>query len=562
MARSQWLNLNGVWEFELDPGLSGEERSLHLGKPLARTITVPFPPESELSGIGEKDFMPCVWYRRTFEIPQGWEGKRILLHFGAVDYETTVWVNGELAGHHRGGYSSFCFEITHLLKRGDNLVVVRAVDDTRSSLQPSGKQSTRFESHGCHYTRTTGIWQTVWLEPVSTAYLHSFKLYPDMDDGKITIHAKVDGDTGGCSLSAEAFALGERVGCARISADSHVVLTVDLSERRLWEPGAPFLYDLELRLLKDGARTDLVKSYFGLRKIGIQGKKVLINNRPVFQRLVLDQGFYPDGIYTAPSDEALRRDIELSMAMGFNGARLHQKVFEPRFLYWADRLGYLVWGEYPDWGLDHAHPSALERMLPEWMEVLDRDFNHPSIVGWCPFNETPRSQNPELLRNIYRATKSSDPTRPVIDTSGYVHVETDIYDCHNYEQDPEKFASHFDDFKTGERPWNNFPQESAPYRGQPYFVSEYGGIWWNPGQAEEKSWGYGTRPKAEEEFLQRYRALTEILLFHPKMFGFCYTQLYDIEQEVNGLHTYDRRPKFEPELIRRINSQQAAIESE
>jgi beta-galactosidase/beta-glucuronidase len=196
------------------------------------------------------------------------------------------------------------------------------------------------------------------------------------------------------------------------------------------------------------------------------------------------------------------------------------------------------------------------------MEVLDRDFNHPSIVGWCPFNETPRSQNPELLRNIYRATKSFDPTRPVIDTSGYVHVETHIYDCHNYEQDPEKFASYFDDFKTGERPWNNFPQESAPYQGQPYFVSEYGGIWWNPGQTDEKSWGYGTRPKTEEEFLQRYRALTEILLSHPKMFGFCYTQLYDIEQEVNGLHTYDRRPKFEPELIRRINSQQAAIESD
>jgi beta-galactosidase/beta-glucuronidase len=562
LERSHWLNLNGTWEFELDPGMSGEERGLHLGRQLQRSITVPFPPESELSGIGEKDFMRCVWYRRSFTLPEEWQGKRILLHFGAVDYDAAVWVNGQQAGNHRGGYSPFFFEITHLLKRGDNFVVVRAVDDTRSSLQPSGKQCMEFESHGCHYTRTTGIWQTVWLEPIPATHLSSFKLYPRIDEAQMTIHAKVDGDTSGCSLSAEAFALGERVGCARISASGHTVFTVDLSERRLWEPGDPFLYDLQFCLLKDGEQIDLVKNYFGLRKVSIQGKKVLINNKPVFQRLVLDQGFYPDGIYTAPSDAALHRDIELSMAMGFNGARLHQKVFEPRFLYWADRLGYLVWGEYPDWGLDHSHPAALERMLPEWMEVLDRDFNHPSIVGWCPFNETPRSQNPELLRRIYRATKSFDPTRPVIDTSGYVHVETDIYDCHNYEQDPRKFASCFEDFRTSESAWNNFPQESAPYRGQPYFVSEYGGIWWNPGQSEEKSWGYGARPKTEEEFLERYRALTEALLFHSKMFGFCYTQLYDIEQEVNGLHTYDRRPKFDPELVRRINSQRAAIESE
>lgn len=561
MVRTRWLNLNGQWEFELDPGQSGKERKFHLNKSFTKKIAVPFCPESELSGIGEKDFMLCVWYRRNFSTPDDWQSKRVLLHFGAVDYETTVWVNGELAGTHRGGYSSFSFEITQLLKKGENTIVVCAVDDTRSYLQPSGKQSMRFESHGCHYTRTTGIWQTVWLEPVPNAYLRSFKLYPDIDNGRVTIHADIDRDADGLILVAKISASGKRVGRADISASGYVAFSIELSECHLWEPGNPFLYDLELSLEKDREQIDLVKSYFGLRKVSIQWQKVLINNKSIFQRLVLDQGYYPDGIYTAPSDEALRKDIELSLAMGFNGARLHEKVFEPRFLYWADRLGYLVWGEYPNWGIDHSNPAALERVLSEWSEVLERDFNHPSIVGWCPFNETPGSQNPELLRNTYRITKSIDPTRPVIDTSGYVHVETDIYDCHNYEQNPEKFASVYEDFKTSERAWNN-SNSSVPYKGQPYFVSEYGGIWWNPDQADEKAWGYGARPKTEEEFLERYKALTETLLFHPKMFGFCYTQLYDIEQEVNGLYTYDRRPKFDPELIRKINSQKAAIESD
>jgi beta-galactosidase/beta-glucuronidase len=560
MVRDDWLCLNGQWEFELDPEKTGEARGLHQGGGYGKKIVVPFCPESELSGIGNKDFMPCVWYRRTFSIPDGWKGKRILLHFGAVDYEATVWVNGQLAGTHRGGYSPFTFEITNLLKDGENQLAVRAIDDTRSPLQPTGKQSREPESHGCVYTRTTGIWQTVWLEAVPQTYIRALKLYPQLDPARLRVEAEIEGDTEGMTLKAQAMASGKPVGSAQAPAAPSAVLTFDLAEQRLWEPGSPFLYDLEIAIEKDGKTVDRVKSYFGLREIRIEGKKVLINGRPVFQRLVLDQGFYPDGIYTAPTDEALRRDIELSMAMGFNGARLHQKAFEPRFLYWADRLGYLVWGEYPNWGLDHSSPGALKAMLPEWLEVLERDFNHPSIVGWCPFNETPGSQDPEFIRTIHRVTKAVDPTRPALDTSGYVHVETDIYDCHNYEQEPAKFAAAFEPFKTTEEIWRNSPEEDAPYRGQPYFVSEYGGIWWNPGQTDEKAWGYGDRPKTKDEFLARYKALTETLLNHPKISGFCYTQLYDIEQEVNGLYTYDRRPKFDPEIIKRINSQPAAME--
>jgi len=506
--------------------------------------------------------MPGVWYRRHVVLPAAWRGKRVRLHVGAADYDTALWVNGRLAGTHRGGYVPFVFDVTDLVKAGRNTITLRAADDTRSPLQPTGKQSRRYESHGCRYTRTTGLWQTVWLEAVGQTYLRDFRFLPA--SGRVTVLARLEGDPSGLVLDVAVTAAGRAVGRAEAPAAGTTALTVDLSETRLWNPGKPFLYDV-LFTLRRGARVvDRLRSYFGIRDLRIAGRRFLINDRPVFQRLVLDQGFYPDGIYTAPDDAALRRDIELAQTMGFNGARLHEKVFEPRFLHWADRLGYLVWGEYPNWGLDHAHPSALERMLPEWTEVVHRDWNHPCLVGWCPFNETPAHQNPELIRAVYRATKALDPTRPVLDTSGYQHVETDVDDCHSYEQDPAAFAALFEPMKRGGPVWHNRAQD-APNRGQPYFVSEYGGIWWNPGQADDRGWGYGgaaRRPRSEAEFLARYRALTETLLRHPEMFGFCYTQLYDVEQEVNGLHTYSRRPKFDPAVIRAINAQRAAIEGE
>ena len=559
-VRADWLNLNGEWEFAEDPDLSGEEGGWASGRPLAGRIVVPFAPESRLSGIGKTDFMPCVWYRRVFRVPETWEGKRVLLHFGAVDYEASVWVNGRLVGEHRGGYSPFHFDITQHLRAGDNELVVRAVDDTRSPLQPSGKQSDRRESYRCLYTRTTGIWQTVWLEAAPQVRLDRARLVPDLDGRRLLLRVWVEGGGGGFVVAAAAQSEGETIAADEAPADGGAAtLVLGLPEVRPWSPEDPFLYHLEVTLRGGAETVDRVESYFGMRKVHLAPPAIHLNHRPVFQRLVLDQGYYPDGIYTAPDDTALRRDIELSKAMGFNGARLHEKVFEPRFLYWADRLGYLVWGEYPNWGLDHSHPEALERMLPEWLEVLARDFNHPSIVGWCPFNETPADQRPDLLRTIHRATKAIDPTRPVIDTSGYVHVETDVDDCHSYEQDPEKFAALFRDFAAGGAPYRN-SEHDAPHRGQPYFVSEYGGIWWNPGQKDDRAWGYGDRPTSAEEFLSRYRALTETLLNHPRMCGFCYTQLYDIEQEVNGLYTYDRQPKFDPAAIRAINEQKAAVE--
>ncbi|HSH31252.1 MAG TPA: glycoside hydrolase family 2 TIM barrel-domain containing protein [Candidatus Saccharimonadales bacterium] len=581
LVRENWLNLNGQWEFEIDHDGTGEERGLHHGGRYQRHITVPFCPESQLSGIGQTDFMRTVWYRREVTIPEGWraDGRLVMLHCGAVDYEATVWVNGQRAGFHRGGYASFSFDITTWLRAGHNQIVIRAVDDTASPLQPTGKQSMQPESAGIYYTRVTGIWQTVWLEAVPQTYLKSFRLVPDIVRGRVVIQPTLNGRGEGMRLTATAWANGREVGRRHWTADVRGPLVMKLSECHLWQPEQPFLYDLKLTLTKNGQTVDEVDSYFGLREVKIKGKKVLINGRPIFQRLVLDQGYYPQGIYTAPTREDLKKDISLAQAMGFNGARLHQKVFEPWYLTYADQMGYLAWGEYGNYGLDYGETDALPRVFAEWLEVVKRDFNHPAIIGWCPFNETANLQNFELLDTIYNATKVIDPTRPALDTSGWTHcvADADIFDSHNYEQDPARFAQHFEALKRRNRTWqnglgdhagwsyelgtwNNGLDFVAAYPGQPYFVSEYGGIGWNPDPANRQAWGYGSWPKTTKEFLQRYRALTETLLHHPKMFGFCYTQLYDVEQEFNGLYTYDRQPKFAPKSIKKVNCQPAVIE--
>lgn len=348
-----------------------------------------------------------------------------------------------------------------------------------------------------------------------------------------------------------------------VTTQCQISQTIRLSDVHLWEPGNPNLYDLSFSLTSTNSDMDYVECYFGLRSVSWDNKVIKINGEPVFQRLVLDQGFYSDGIYAAPSDEDLKKDIELSMDLGFNGARLHQKIFEPRYLYWADKLGYLVGGEHASWGLNITTAMGIESFLPEWIEALERDYNHPSIIGWCPFNETwdfnGTKQDDEVLRIIYQVTKSIDTTRPVIDTSGAFHVLTDIFDIHEYEQNVEKFLAKFEPMKTYGNFYNNFPDRQK-YAGQPYFISEYGGIKWDPDQKEEGGWGYGDAPKTTEEFLSRYEGLTLALLDNPQICAFCYTQLYDIEQEVNGLYTYERKPKFDPKIIKEINTRKAAIE--
>ena len=560
-ARPTWMNLNGAWQFEIDHGGSGRARGLTDKNPLDGSILVPFCPESALSGVGNKDFMAAVWYRRTFTLPAEADGQRVLLHFGGVDYKCEAWVNGQSVGVHEGGFASFTFEITDALQAGENTLVVCADDRMVLGHQPMGKQCPDYHSRGCHYTRTTGIWQTVWLEWVPRTYIRATKMIPDAANGCVWIDATIDGPAAGMELKAEAAFAGKAQGGARAKVDGHHAhVTVQVEDVHLWTVGEGNLYDLTLTLEADGAAVDTVESYFALRTISFDGKKCLINGKSVFQRLVLDQGFYPDGVWTAPTDDALRHDIEMSMAMGFNGARLHQKVFEQRFLYWADKLGYICWGEMGSWGIDPSRPDSMNVFLREWLEIVNRDFNAPCIVGWCPYNEVWGESNEGLremtLQMTYRATKAVDPTRPVIDTSGGLHAQTDIYDTHDYEQNPEVYAERY---KPGAELYDQFARRQH-YDGKlPMFVSEYGGIRWTD---DESGWGYGQAPKSREEFVSRYHGLTSALLNNPEHMGFCYTQLTDVEQEQNGLYTYNRVAKFPPEVIAAANKQVAAIEKE
>lgn len=583
--RDEWMCLNGEWQFEIDAGDSGFERGL-LHRELSNTITVPFCPESELSGIGNVDFMNVVWYRREVDVPDTWSGKDIHLHFQAVDYDTTVWVNGEEVVRHRGSSTPFFANLGQ--KAGKTITIVVRARDFQHELKPKGKQSDQYHNHTCVYTRTTGIWQTVWLEPVTPCGLKRSRITPDLTNSCFFVEQRFFQLEPGLHLRMTLFDEQGDVCCIQQAVGNdpaaRMILPIPTERQHLWQPGKGFLYDILIELMKEGQVIDRVKSYAGLRSITIEGRKVLINGKPVFQRLVLDQGYYPDGVLTAPTDEALLKDIELSMAAGFNGARLHQKVFEERFLYHADRLGYLVWGEFCDWGANAGGPAGNNQQLSatyitQWLEELERDYSHPSIVGWCPLNETWQVLTDEItslsdiMQGMYLATKAMDSTRPVLDTSGYSHrvQSADIYDCHNYEQDLEKFSTVFSAPVIPGQVYENDhsgKKISIGYRNQPYFVSEFGGIWWNEAlarQAKEgtdrnSSWGYGQRPVDIEDFYVRFEGLCHVLLDHPDHFGYCYTQLTDVFQEMNGIYSFDRSEKFDLARLRKIQQRPAAIE--
>lgn len=584
--RPDWMNLNGVWEFEIDAGDSGLERGLQK-RPLNGSITVPFCPESELSGIGNKDFMSAVWYRRVVRIPAGWQGKRVLLHVQACDYDTTVWINGQEAATHRGGFTPFSLELTRFTQPGDEAVILIRARDAGYEMKAGGKQKLNgYHNYGCHYYRTTGIWQTVWMEAVGQSYLQRPRITPHLAASAFEVTVPVAKAQAGQTIRAVLRdgqgVVAEAVAGVGLDFAPVLRLAVPAERVRLWQPGDGFLYDLELTLCAaDGVVADAAHSYAGLRGVALQGHRFLVNGKSVFQRQVLDQGYYPDGIMTAPTDAALRADIELSLAAGFNAARLHQKVFEERFLFHADCLGYLVWGEFGDWGAHYYDPRlpagdprwhhAQNAMHQQWAEALLRDYSHPCIIGWCPLNETTRHKDEgdrinsldDLTRGLFWATKAADATRPVLDASGYSHrvYEVDIYDCHNYTQDPQAFRAEMDGIKSG-APYVNDPnwRLQTSYAGQPYFCSEFGGIKWSLAPDPSGSWGYGDAPKTEEEFFARFKGLCDAQLDNPLLFGYCYTQLTDVCQEQNGVYCYDRSPKFPAAKFCAIQQRKAAIE--
>ncbi|MEV6283058.1 sugar-binding domain-containing protein [Kribbella sp. NPDC051770] len=588
-VRPHWLNLNGEWQFEADKSDSGLERGL-AERELERRITVPFAPESQLSGIEDVDYQEAVWYRTTVTIPADWTGHDAVLHFQAVDHDATVWVNGVEVVRHRGGFTPFSAPLAGVAAPGEEALIVVRARDSKSGAQARGKQSTLYFNRDCHYTRTTGIWQTVWLEAVPTVHLGRPRITPDVAGSAFHLAVPVSANKPGWKIRAVLSDADGEVVAAEVRADldlaPRLLLAVPADRVRLWDTSDPHLYDVRLELLDaDGAVVDQAASYAGLRSVSINGQAVLINGKHVFQRLVLDQGYWPESLMTAPSEEALVADIELSLAAGFNGARLHQKVFEERFLYHADKMGYLVWGEFGDWGagvgdtnVDNQQPTA--SFVTQWLEAVERDYSHPSIIGWCPLNETHQllhdriTQLDDVTRAMFLATKAADTSRPVLDASGYSHrvPETDIWDSHNYEQDPVEFGKQMAGLADGAPYGNTGGREdrpiSQPYNGQPYFCSEFGGIWWNPeavqlaGTDRAESWGYGQRVKDEAEFYDRFTGLVDVLLDDPRMFGYCYTQLTDVFQEENGIYRFDRSSKLDVERIRKVQIRAAAFEQQ
>lgn len=570
-VRSQWINLNGAWSYQIDMGGSGIERGFQKSKGFDGKITVPFCPESKLSGVGYKDFIENLWYQRYIDIPADWNGKRILLNFGAVYYQSEIYIDGNFVTRHFGGTSSFSVDLTDYVKAGSrHSLVVYVKSDLRHEMQPCGKQSTQFFSHDCDYTRCTGIWQTVWMEAVAMNGLKSVQTITDIDQGQLVVNPTFY-ETNHSRLRVTVMDGKKTVSTKIAEAAGSSPIVVPIKNAKLWSPEHPFLYDVKYEVIDNNAKVvDEVKSYVGMRKIQTIGNRIYLNNKPIYLRLVLDQGFYPDGIWTAPNDEALKHDIELSMSCGFNGARLHQKVFEERFHYYADKMGYLTFGESSSWGLDYNRMEAARVFTPEWIEIVERDRNHPSIIAWVPNNEQnnfDRVNFPRYMEELYKVTKLIDPTRPYLGNSGGTHFAADIYSTHEYTQDPKELKKIiWNDGKLKEayravilnrvmyNTGSNFPSDCdnfnwLEHKGRiPYLLDEYGGV----SYSANGGWGYGG-VSTEKDFYKHVGELTDAILeCAPSICGYCYTQLTDVEQEQNGLFHFDRTPKFKPEELRKI----------
>jgi beta-galactosidase/beta-glucuronidase len=570
-VRPEWKNLNGEWEFAFDDDERGLGESWHDGRPLPGRIVVPFPYQSKLSGIGDKSIHECVWYARSFEVEDGWRGRDLLLNFGAVDYRTTVWVNGHEVGHNQGGHVPFTFDIAPYVRDGENRLTLRVID--RQDLdQPRGKQSSTGLPHDIDYYCTTGIWQTVWIEPVPSIRIEELRINSLAQKNLLFISVYLHAPSADWRIVAEA-SDGERV-VARADERTAVAtgwLTLSIPFAKHWSPESPYLYDLRVRLYEDDTLLDEVTSYAGLRSIEVRDGRVLLNGEPVYLKMVLDQGYWPDGLLAAPSDEALQSDVGWAKTFGFNGARKHQKIEDPRWLYWCDKLGLLVWGEMPN-GREWSSASE-ERLAAEWKRAVRRDYNHPCIVAWVPVNESMGfpglgQEHPgqyAFIERMVTGTRRIDPTRPVIDNDGWEHTDiTDICAIHDYTPTArelrERYKATLEDGKLPPKVWigeKPLFARGSHYRGQPIVLSEVGGFLMIPREVppEDRDMLYQFYGSVDtnEALVAKYRDLMEGIASLPFLAGFCYTQLTDIEQESNGLLTYDRRAKVAPERIAEIH---------
>lgn len=544
-CRENWLCLNGQWDFSI-------------GSPCYdRQILVPFSPESRLSGVEDRRIENHeFWYRRSVAVPPSMRGKRLLLHFGAVDYLARVYVNGSLAAEHEGGQTAFETDITGLVDwDGPNCLEVCAVDDPLDFDLPRGKQYWKPESESIFYTRNSGIWQSVWLEAVDDCRLLAVEILPCLDEASVKIRYRLSQPASlrvavsfeGAQVAVQTVGEGP-VGECVISLNRCVPGVWNIGEELTWSPETPRLFDVVFTVLRGGEETDTVRSYFGLRKVHTENGRFYLNNRPCFQKLVLDQGYWPDGLLTAPSDDAFVQDILRIKEMGFNGVRLHQKIEDPRFLYHADRLGLLVWGECG--AAYRFSDTAVLRTTRQWTENLLQNRNHPCIVAWTPLNESwgvpgicfdPAQQ--AFSKALCALTRALDPTRPVIDNDGWEHVGGDLLTIHDYTPDEAQLRARYATLDTvlASRPGGRaLFAEGVSYDGVPVLVTEFGGIAFGPMQ--ERDWGYSVA-ESGEDFLRRLGAVFRPMLESPVVAGYCYTQFTDVEQEINGLLTYDRRPK-------------------
>jgi len=585
LLRTSFLELDGIWGFAYDDADRGLAERWFDGREFPRTITVPFPPESPASGIGEPGFHPVVWYRRVLtaadlagvgHAPES----RLVAHFGAVDYRARVWVDGLQVGEHEGGHTPFAVDLTDALADGaTHTLVVRAEDDPHDLAQPRGKQDWLESPHAIWYHRTTGIWQPVWLESVAADHITALWWTSDLARGTVTAHVELS-TRSRATVSVKIAHDGEELGAAGIvTSEGAAEITIPVAGQRngqayeqlLWRPGSPTLLDAWATVAVDGVETDAVASYLGIRAVRVDAGQLLLNDRPVFMRSVLSQGYWPDSHLAATGDD-LRREAELIADLGFNAVRVHQKIEDPRFLFHADRLGLLVWGEMA--ATYEFSAASVARTTAEWTEAVRRDRGHPSIVTWVPLNESwgvqhiaSRPDQRAFAEAMYHLTKALDQTRPVISNDGWEHGTTDLWTLHDYESDRGVLDARYGVDETALRAWidgigpagRRVRLDGAPERGQPIMLTEFGGVKWSADSDVDGSWGYSEADGAED-FDRRVADIFEPVqsasIGHAGrsagLAGWCWTQLTDTLQERNGLVTEHRKPKLPIERLRAL----------
>ena len=580
-VRDNWENLNGTWDFGFDDANQGEKEKWYEKFPGELKIEVPFTYETKLSGIQDERRHDNIWYHKTITVDASkLTDNRLLIHFEGSDFHTKLWVNGAYAGDHKGGYARFSFDITELVKDGENELTVK-VEDSFDIQQPRGKQRWIDENFGCWYVQTTGIWKTVWTEYVPDIRLDYVKMTPNLHDMALEIEYQIDAPesamAGGNLMVVATVTFGDMLisKTMTVMTSDHTKTKIDVFHKtngqtncgmewgvRTWSPESPDLYDITFEVVSDGKILDTVGSYFAMREIRIDGSNILLNGHPLYQRLILDQGYWKDSHLTPPSEEALIEDIDKIHELGYNGLRKHQKIEDERFLYWCDVKGMLVWSEmaaayeYSDY--------AVEEFTREWLEIVHQNYNHPCIITWTPFNESwgisqvetePMQQH--FTEMIYHLTKSIDRYRPVIVNDGWEHTVSDIITLHDYEEVGETFYKRYMEFKEQILTTEVYHSSSKSalangfaYKGQPIIISEYGGIAFNN---DDSGWGYGNKVNTKEDFIRRFDEITTAVKEVPYCCGFCYTQVSDVQQEINGLMDMDRNFKVDPAVIKEIN---------